>query len=647
VQLSIIIVNYNVKYFLEHCIISVMASTKNIVAEIIVVDNVSTDGSVAMLRSKYTSVITIANDENVGFAKANNQGVAIAKGEYILFLNPDTIVPEDCFSLCLAYLKLHPHVGALGPRLVDGKGVFLPESKRGFPSFDTAFYKIIGLSTFFAKSKFFNKYHLGFLPQHQTNEVDVLAGCFMMMPRTVVQTVGGFSEDYFMYGEDIDLSYTIQKAGYENIYFADTTVIHYKGESTKKGSLNYVKMFYNAMIIFARKHLAQKQQKLFIPLIQFAITARAVLSIANGFLQAILLPMLDALIMFICLWQTKNYWVSFVKPQTKYATNTLLVFFSVYTLIWICTLFLNGVYDKPLKKISILRGMLIGAIITLALYGMLPEHIRFSRGITLLGAATSATLIWIVRSLLQSFGFATLAPADTKGQNILTVGSVQQVQEVHQLLKSAGIEKDIIGNVNAMASNQSNQDLGQVAYLPTIASSYQAAEIIFTYDSISFGEIISYISKLGPSYNYKIHAAGTDSIIGSNSKNTAGDLYAADWHFQIAKASGKRNKRVFDILAAAIIILFYPITFWIWKPTNIFQNAIRVLFAKNTWVGYCQSNEMNRLPKIKNGIITIYFSTNSDNINLQYLNLQYARNYNIAQDVKMLWRYLYKAKSTL
>jgi O-antigen biosynthesis protein len=155
VQLSIIIVNYNVKYFLEHCIISVQAAMHGIAAEIIVVDNVSTDDSVQMMRQKYPHIALIANTKNVGFAKANNQGVAIAKGEYILYLNPDTIVPEDCFTKCIAYLKANPQVGALGARLIDGKGAFLPESKRGFPSFSTAFFKISGLSTIFKTSWIF------------------------------------------------------------------------------------------------------------------------------------------------------------------------------------------------------------------------------------------------------------------------------------------------------------------------------------------------------------------------------------------------------------------------------------------------------------------------------------------------------------
>ena len=190
---------------------SVLRACDGIDAEVIVVDNLSKDGSVEMVREKFPTVKLIANTENVGFAKGNNIAVAIAKGEYILYLNPDMIVPEDCFQLCMEYMQAHPEAGALGCRLVDGKGQFLPESKRGFPSAQVAFFKISGLSSLFKKSKFFNQYHLGYLSEFETNEVDVLVGCFMFCRKKVIDKVGSFDEDYFMYGEDIDLSYKINK----------------------------------------------------------------------------------------------------------------------------------------------------------------------------------------------------------------------------------------------------------------------------------------------------------------------------------------------------------------------------------------------------------------------------------------------------
>ncbi len=275
-QLSIIIVNYNVKYFLEKCLNSTLAACKNIDAEIFVVDNNSSDGSKEFFFDKFSSVKFIWNKENVGFAKANNIALRQCSGEYILFLNPDTIVPEDCLEKCLAFCKTKKNIGALGVHMVDGKGNFLKESKRAFPGLATAFYKLIGLADLFPTSKTFAKYYLGDLDEHTTNEVDVLAGAFMLHPKKVLDEVGSFDEQFFMYGEDVDLSYRIQKAGYKNYYFAETTIIHFKGESTKAGDLNYVKHFYGAMAIFVKKHYSGSKYKFFIFFIQFAIWLRAI-----------------------------------------------------------------------------------------------------------------------------------------------------------------------------------------------------------------------------------------------------------------------------------------------------------------------------------------------------------------------------------
>ena len=246
-KLSVIIVNYIVAYFLEQCLQSVSTAVKGIDAEVFVVDNSSVDNSVEMVQQKFPWVQLIANKDNLGFAKANNQAIRSAQGEYILLLNPDTVVEADTFRLTLDFMDAHPQAGGLGVKMVDGKGTFLPESKRSLPVPDVAFYKIFGLSKIFKKSKKFGKYHLTYLNENDINEVEVLSGAFMMLRKNVLDKIGLLDEDYFMYGEDIDLSYRITQAGYKNYYFPLTRIIHYKGESTKKSSINYVIVFYKAM----------------------------------------------------------------------------------------------------------------------------------------------------------------------------------------------------------------------------------------------------------------------------------------------------------------------------------------------------------------------------------------------------------------
>ncbi len=253
-QLSIIIVSYNVKYFAEQCLYSVLNAVKNIEAQIIVVDNNSTDGTKEYLTGRFKNVQFIWNTENVGFSKANNMGILHATGDYMLFLNPDTIVDENCFQKCLTFLKNTPGAGALGVRMVDGQGNFLKESKRGFPSLQTAFYKLSGLAALFPSSFIFARYYAGNLSQYTTSQVAILAGAFMMTGKKIIQQVGGFDESFFMYGEDIDLSCRIQLAGYQNYYFADSTIIHFKGESTQKQTLENIQVFYGAMQVFVSKH---------------------------------------------------------------------------------------------------------------------------------------------------------------------------------------------------------------------------------------------------------------------------------------------------------------------------------------------------------------------------------------------------------
>ena len=243
-KLSVVILNYNVRYFLELCLHSVKAATANIDSEIIVVDNNSQDGSCEMVKQLFPEVILIENKENLGFSKGNNQGVAVAKGEYICILNPDAVVPEDVFSQLFEFSEAKENLGIVGCKLIDGSGKFLPESKRNIPVVKVALQKIRGNSA---------NYYANHVQKDEVAKVNILVGAFMFMKRSVYNQLEGFDEDYFMYGEDIDLSYKAIKAGLDNYYLGATAAIHYKGESTLKDK-SYAKRFYGAMQIFYKKH---------------------------------------------------------------------------------------------------------------------------------------------------------------------------------------------------------------------------------------------------------------------------------------------------------------------------------------------------------------------------------------------------------
>ena len=305
--LSVIIVNYNVKYFLEQCLCSLEKSLRTAGlsvggplsitprprpdlagstgsagdqgdgdsgAEIFVVDNHSSDGSMEWLLPRFPTVQFIANQENRGFARANNQALAKASGQYVLFLNPDTILAEDSIGTVLAFMGSTPSAGAAGVRMVDGGGRFLKESRRGFPSPWVAFCKLTGLTTLFPRSSFFASYYLGHIPASATHPAPILSGAFMLVRKQALDRTGGFDEQFFLYAEDIDLSYRIEKAGYTNYYIADTTILHFKGESTQKDA-RYIKLFYKAMSQFRRKHFKGGFSPLFNALMETAIWLRA------------------------------------------------------------------------------------------------------------------------------------------------------------------------------------------------------------------------------------------------------------------------------------------------------------------------------------------------------------------------------------
>lgn len=276
-KLSVVVVNYNVKYFLELCLHSLYRAIGSFEVEVFVVDNASTDDSAEYIKERFPQVHFISNIDNVGFSRANNQAIRLSKGEYVLLLNPDVVLGENVLDGCVNFMDTHPLAGGIGVKMINGLGTFLPESKRGFPTPITSFFYLSGISRLFPKSRFLGKYHLRYLNEDEVHQVDVLAGAFMMLRKSTLDKCGLLDEDFFMYGEDIDLSYRVTEVGFKN-YYLPFPIIHYKGESTKKNSFNYVNVFYKAMIIFFRKHYAS-YQGFFAFIIQMGIFCRALIAL--------------------------------------------------------------------------------------------------------------------------------------------------------------------------------------------------------------------------------------------------------------------------------------------------------------------------------------------------------------------------------
>ncbi len=645
-KLSVIIVSYNVTHFLEQCLHSVHAASSGIDTEIFVVDNASVDGSIQMVKDKFPGVICIANTENQGFAKANNQAIRKSKGEYILLLNPDTIVETDTFSKVIAFMDSHADAGGLGVRMVDGTGKFLPESKRGLPTPMVAFYKIFGLARLFPTSRIFGKYHLGYLDKDKTHQVDILAGAFMLMRKSVLNQVGLLDEAFFMYGEDIDLSYRILKAGYHNYYYPETRIIHYKGESTKKGSLNYVFVFYNAMIIFARKHYTAKNAKLFALFINIAIYFRAFLSILSRVLKNIMLPLADAALLFGGTTLLARIWEQhIIYPWGgHYPDKLYFLLIPLFITTWLTSIYFSGGYDKPMSLWRSYRGLASGTLLILVIYALLPEHLRFSRSLIFTSTAWGMLALSLSRLLMHAMQIPGYKLNATRSKRFAVVGAMPEAQRVANLLQNALSNPGFIGLINSgKHSNVPKEFIGNILQIKDIINIYQIDELIFCAKDMPAENIIDQMSALQHTQvEYKIAPPESMSIIGSNSIDTAGDLYIIDIN-SIGKFQNRRNKRVFDVGISLVLLASYPVTVFITgHPLNYLFNILKVLFGFRSITGYHPAPQGDhKLPDIRRGIIYPTDGIEMQNPDPQLvsrLNLLYARGYTISNDFRLLYK---------
>lgn len=639
-KLSIVIVNYNVAYFLEHCLYSVRNALKGIEAEIFVVDNNSVDNSIAMLKEKFPEVILIANKDNVGFSRANNQAIRISKGKYVLILNPDTVVEEDTFAKCISFMDSHKDCGALGVKMIDGSGKFLKESKRGFPSPWTSFCKMSGLTSLFPHSKKYANYYMGHLSEDEVNEVDILAGAYMMMRKECLDKVGLLDEDYFMYGEDIDLSYRITKGGYKNYYFPKARIIHYKGESTKKASMNYVYTFYNAMVIFAQKHLTKKQTKLFSTLIKLAIWLRAGFAFCSRIFKNSLLPLLDFVLVYLAYYLLVSWWsVNIWEDANYYPLQYIYIVVPIYIFIWLLSIYLSGGYSKPIRIPKIISGVFFGMITILVFYSLLPEQLRYSRALVLLGAVVSLFIIISIRLVYRYFSTGSWLPKDERRKRYIIIGDETEAVRVADLLRTTDAQAEFIGLTKEDDKETDNPNfVGNISQIKEIIKIYQINEVIFCAKSISQQRIISTMAELkANNLHFIIAPPETDFIIGSNTINTPTDLYVISVN-SISDDDNKRKKRLLDITLALFTLLFSPILcFTIKRPIGLWKNTFSVLFGSKTWIGYSNTSTIsnNSLPKIKKGILTTQDSLDKKDVDLSTLNrlnLLYARNYRLQSD---------------
>lgn len=584
-KLSVVIVNYNVKYFLKQCLASVQHSERRLAdgsqleIETWVVDNDSVDGSVEMVQHDFPWVHLIANHENVGFARANNQALKATDGsELLLLLNPDTVVEPDTFVQCADFMASHADCGGLCVKMVDGKGNYLRESKRGFPTPAASFYKIAGLARLFPRSRRFAAYYMGHLDDNQTQEIEIMPGAFLMFRREVYSHIGGLDESYFMYGEDIDFSWRIRLAGWKNYYLPHTRIIHYKGESTKKGSMNYVYTFYNAMSIFVKRYFTGSNARLFNLLLHAAIWLRAGMAWLRRIVGRLALPLADFAVAYGGFVLLKAVWEIIKGVGSDYYPAEYTAFIiPLYILILMCSSWLHGGYDRPVRLGRIARGMATGLLLLLAFYSLLDESQRYSRMLLLLGSAWTLAGTLLIRGALSLFNVKGYALRARKREGTLVVGDADEAERIRRLYANMGL---------STAQLQQTDDCS-ARHLQDMIRIEQTDEVIFCGKNLPLQQIIELMALLKTTgVEYKIAPAEGDFIIGSESILSADDLYLADLN-TISTDTARRTKRLFDVTTSLLLLLASPILFWFQqRKRRYFGDCLRVFSGQLTWVGY-------------------------------------------------------------
>jgi len=649
-RLSVVIVSYNVRHFLELCLHSVTRAAEGLDAEIIVVDNASADDSVAMVQARFPAVQLIANRENTGFARANNQAVAVARGAYILFLNPDTVMPEDFLRTVLDWMDAHPEAGALGPRLIDGRGTYAPDGKKRFPTFWVAVAKSLGLGKLAPRSGMLNGYYAPEVDERQTAPVEVLSGCCMVVRTDAMRKAGGaFDEDYFMYCEDVDLSWRIRGAGYQNIYFPQVDLVHYKGESTRKATLSYIRIFNRALATFVRKHYTRGAARAFTGLLRAGIAARAVLGALRNAFRALRMPLFDALVLLTVLWAMVEFWVRTVKDIPRVPLRLLVLTFPVYVGAWIGSLFLNGAYDRPYRALRVVRGMLMGTVVALAFYGLLPKDARYSRAVVLFGGLAGTVALLGLHELGRRLGIFRLVTPDALPRPVLVVSAdrarytaaVQLLEGVRNAPRPLGWVVAGGADSSAATADGVTSRLGTLPDLPALLHTTGAAGAVYCADDrLPYSAILESMQACGPRYEYRIHVPGATALVGSSSLASAAELLTDDPRYNLSTAAHRRAKRLFDVASALLLILLSPLVVWrTARPAAAVGNALAVLAGRKTWVGYSAARP--GLPSLKPGVVPPYFlleDYTAPEAVRATADAAYARNHEAGTDALYLWR---------
>jgi GT2 family glycosyltransferase/lipopolysaccharide/colanic/teichoic acid biosynthesis glycosyltransferase len=563
--LSVIIVNYNVRQFLDNALSSVHRALQGIDAEVFVVDNGSDDGSAEMVAAKYPRVTLMTSKENTGFARANNTAIRRSGGRYILLLNPDTIVQEDTFKVMLEFFETHPGAGLAGCKILNPDGSFQLPCRRSFPTPWVAFTKTFGLSALFPRSRWFGRYNLTYLSQDETYQVEAVSGSFMMFRREVVEKIGGLDETFFMYGEDLDYCYRVLSAGYTIWYVHSTAIIHYKGESTRRSSINELRLFYHAMELFVAKHY--NRSFVLTAVLRAGITLRGSLAWAGRAGIPLMFMATDALLVVAGLLLGEYLYFghlfrfpAYAYPVTWLASSAIVVF----------AMSLGGLYTH--RRYAILRATwsVFAAYVVISALVFFAKDYAFSRAVVVISGGLCAVFLPGWRLLLRRLTRSSGQHGDRFtlfGRRTAIVGTGPSAQEVLRKLRarvSGGY--DVVGFIDRGSARigerlQGVEIVGSLETISKVIDERRVGEVIFSTDGLSYSDILSCITRTEHrNVNFRLVPDSLEAIVGKTSIDPLDALPLVDIEYNIHKPSHKFAKRVFDVAVSTVLLLVvYPL----------------------------------------------------------------------------------------
>jgi len=658
IDLSIIIVNYNVKEFLQNLIHSICKAGEKINYEIIIVDNASDDGSVEFLREKFPDVKLIVNEKNLGFSKANNIGLKQAKGKYLLLLNPDTIVQEDTFEKMINFFKATPGAGMAGCKILNPDGTLQLACRRSFPGPWTSFCKVTGLSSLFPNSRLFAKYNLTYLDENETYEVDAISGSFMMVTRDAFEKVGYLDEQFFMYGEDLDWCYRMQKAGFKVFYVHTTTIIHYKGESTRRSSIDETKIFYNAMHLFVKKHLATS----FIVemILRMAIAVREFFAFWGRRKLIVVSVILDFIFFNAALFAGEELYGVISDEWRGFHEYHLLLIYTIPALIHVFVASLTGVYKRD--SISVLKtiaSVFISFFVLSSLTFFFKQY-AYSRAVVILTYIILFLLLVLWRTVTKLIFKIGIDRPDVE-KKILIVGLNDFVLQIADKLKSKKTDIYSVAGLIGLSNKDVGKKIGDLEVLGStdnllkVIKEKNIKEVIFSPEELSYNQMMAIVARCQKeNVEFKLVGSDLDFLVGKTSISILEDIPLIQINYNISNPLLKFIKTMFDYALALFVLFFiYPLIYFISKVSNKksdFRNFIlgvpQIIKGEASFVGPRQPGNDENLYLGKIGLTGLWYTEDASEADYEKLDIFYAKNQNIWLDLEILGKTLNKMWGT-